>query len=107
MTAYCEEALVSIAYGIAIHLKAPDAASRWAQKMREEIRRLAEFPSRVPLTPNEPWHSFGLHRLVVGKYYIYFLIFEDKRVVRITDIVFQGMNQANRLAELPFGDLLK
>ena len=67
---------------------------------------LEYFPAKVQLTPDEPWHSLGIHRLPAGKYYIYFLILEDQKEVRVTDIVFQGMDQAKRLAGWPLQDLL-
>ena len=37
---------------------------------------------------------------------IYFLILEEQKEVRVTDVVFQGMDQAKRLAGWPLQDLL-
>ena len=83
LTRHCEEALQDTAYSIAVNLAAPDEALGWAVKMREAIKGLSFFPSKVQLTPEEPWHSLGIHRLPVGKYYIYFLIFEEKKEIRV------------------------
>lgn len=106
MTKHCEEALWDTAFSIAVNLSAPDEAINWAVKMRDTIFSLDSFPARVPLTPEEPWHSLGIHRLTVGKYYIYFLIMEDLKEVRVTDVVFQGMDQNKRLAGGPVQDML-
>ena len=99
LTRHCEESLQAIAYSIAVNLSAPDAAVSWTLRMRDCIASLEFFPGRVPLTPDEPWQSLGIHRLTAGKYYIYFLIFEDEKEVRVTDIVFQGMDQNKRLID--------
>ena len=107
LTRHCEEALQDTAYRIAVNLSAPDEALGWAVKMREAIKELAWFPSKVQLTPDEPWHSLGIHRLPVGKYYIYFLILEDKKEVRVTDVVFQGMDQNKRLIKNPPEDMIR
>lgn len=106
ITRHCEAVLHDTAYSIAVDLAAPDAAISWAMKMRDQILNLAHFPAKVQLTPEEPWHSFGIHRLPVGKYYICFLILEEKKEVRVTDVVFQGMDQAKRLADRPIQELL-
>ena len=106
ITSHCEDVLRETAYSIAVDLAAPDAAIAWAMKMRGHIFNLAYFPSRVQLTPEEPWRSFGIRRLPVGKYYIYFLILEDLKEVRVTDVVFQGMDQAKRLAGWPVQEFL-
>ena len=99
MTRHCEEALQDTAYSIAVDLSAPEAAINWVMKMRESIAALAFFPVRVPLTPDEPWQNLGIHRLPVGRYYIYFLIFEKEKEVRVTDVVFQGMDQNKHLVD--------
>ena len=106
VTRHCEESLQDTAYSIAVDLSAPDEAVGWVIRMKEAIASLSSFPSRVQLTPDEPWHSLGIHRLPVGKYYIYFLILEDKKEVRVTDIVFQGMDQNKRLLKNPIEDVL-
>ena len=106
LTEYCTDALRNIALGIAIDLSEPEAAKNWLQKMRKHIFGLDTFPARVPLTPEEPWHSLGLRRLTVGKYYVYFLVFQDQMEVRVTDVIYQGMEQARQLSYLPVNDLV-
>ena len=106
ITNHCEAVLRDTAYSIAVDLSAPEEAISWAMKMREQISMLEYFPAKVQLTPDEPLHSLGIHRLPAGKYYIYFLILEEQKEVRVTDVVFQGMDQAKRLAGWPLQDLL-
>lgn len=101
MTEHAEEALIYEAYSIASDLNAPESAINWARKMREAVLSLDHYPEKYQLTPEEPWHSLGLHRLPVGKYYIYYLVFDDIAEVRVTDIVFQGKDQLKHLREMP------
>ena len=101
MTEHAEEALIFEAYSIAADLQAPESALNWAKKIQGAVLSLDRYPEKYRLTPEEPWHSLGLHRLPVGKYYIYYLIFKDIAEVRVTDIVFQGKNQAKHLKKMP------
>ncbi|MBR4538455.1 MAG: hypothetical protein IKO52_06375 [Clostridia bacterium] len=98
---HAEEALREIAFSIAYDLLAPEAAVSWALKTRDAINRLSSFPSKVPLTPEEPWHSFGVHRMVTGKYYVYFLIIEEESKVRVIDVVLQRKDQVKHLIGIP------
>ena len=79
ITKHCEAVLRDTAFSFAVDLCAPEEAVSWAVKMREQISELAYFPAKVQLTPDEPWHSLGIHRLPAGKYYICFLILEDQK----------------------------
>ena len=102
--AHAEEALREIAFDIACDLLAPEAAVRWAFRTREAIKGLSSFPARVPLTPEEPWHSLGVHRLTAGKYYIYFMIIEEEAKVRVIDVVLQKKDQVKRLMGTPLSE---
>lgn len=98
---HAEEVLRDIAFSIAYDLLAPEVAVSWALKTRDAIKGLFSFPSKVPLTPEEPWHSLGVHRMVVGKYYAYFLIIEEESKVRVIDVVLQREDQVRHLIGTP------
>jgi toxin ParE1/3/4 len=48
-----------ITHYIASELKAPDAALHLLDALEDAIFSLSEFPQRIALTEEEPWHSYG------------------------------------------------
>ena len=73
MTDYALEQMQEIQRYITFSLAAPDTASKWRERMKREMASLSRFPKRVPLTEEEPWHSEGVHKMVIGKHLVYFL----------------------------------
>lgn len=53
------------------------------------------------MTPEEPWRSIGVRRLAVEKQYLYFWIDEEQNRVHVIDVVYQRMDQVNRLSHTP------
>ena len=101
ITDFALEAVQDIASYIAYELFNEDAAIRWLEKIQDIVTSLSYFPERVTLTPEEPWHSIGIHRLTVENYYLYFWIDKEQDSVHVTDVVCQRMDQAKRLAHAP------
>ena len=64
-TTQAEEQIREIAQYIAAELKAPKAALRLLNAMEEAITSLSQLPQRVELTKENPWHSFGIHKMPV------------------------------------------
>ena len=60
---------------------------------------LDRMPERIKLTPEEPWHSQGVRRMLVKNYYVYFWINEDRHTVEITDVIYARSDQTARLLE--------
>lgn len=54
------------------------------------------------LTEEEPWHSEGIHKMVVGKYLVYFWINDTTGEVWITAVVYDSRDQRQQLAEMQF-----
>lgn len=50
---------------ISRELLVPETAKRWLSRMRTEIAKLECMPERIPLTEEEPWHSYAIHKMVV------------------------------------------
>ena len=90
VTVRAEQSLREISHYIAVDLMEPQKA----------INSLDMFPHRVHLTPEEPWHSLGIHRLVSKNYYIYFWINESNLCVHITDVIYAGQNQPVQLENM-------
>lgn len=97
VTFQAQQSMHEIVGYIAHDLAAPGAAERLRRDLMTAICGLDFMPARVPLTPEEPWRSWGLHRLLARDYYIYFWIDEPCHWVLVTDVIPVRMDQLARL----------
>ena len=81
-------------------LLAPQAARNTIAAIKTEILSLREMPSRIHLTPEEPWHSFGVRRVRAKNFYIYFWIDEENRKVQIIGVIYIRRDQAKQLIQM-------
>ncbi len=102
LTEYAEGQLADITNYIAVTLASPVTAKKWLSNMRKQIRELSFMPQGVVLTDEEPWHSRGIHKLVVKNHLVYFWIDEDNSVVWIIAIVYGRMDQIEQLKKTDF-----
>lgn len=65
LTEYAEKQLGDILNYIAVTLDSPNAAKNWLSNMKKQMSQLSFMPQRAALTDEEPWHSRGVHKLVV------------------------------------------
>jgi len=101
VTSHAEAAMREIAHYIAFELLAPEAAVNLLVVLQQEMEKLTHMPSRVHLTPEEPWHSEGIHRLPVKNFYVYFWIDEVKKKVQVTDVIYMKRDQQRQLMNMP------
>lgn len=101
VTQYAENALRSIGQYILNELLAPQAAVNTLQTIRKEIKTLNIMPARVHLTPEEPWRSFGIRRMTVKNFYVYFWIDDAAFRVQVTNVVYIGRDQKKQLEIMP------
>lgn len=85
---------------IAVELQAKDTARKWLAEMKKGLASLSSMPARIPLTPEEPWHSRGIHRLLIENFYAYFWIDEDKRQVWVIAVIYSRAEQASQLTRM-------
>lgn len=57
ITTQAEEQMQEITRYIASELKAPESALHLLDVMDSAIASLSQFPQRIALTEEEPWHS--------------------------------------------------
>ena len=93
--------LREIASYIAVDLQVPETAMQMLRTFQAEIAKLKMMPQRIPLTPEEPWHSVGIRRMLVKNYNIYFWIDDEKSIVQITDVIYGRRNQPKQLMDMP------
>lgn len=100
ITRHAEESLREIARYIAYDLLEPQTAVQLIEKLHDAAGSLSQMPERIMLTPEGPWHSQGIHRMLVKNYYVYFWIDEDAALVQITDVIYARSDQPRRLEEM-------
>ena len=100
MTRLAEEQLREISDYIRFNLQAPSTAEKIMDTLAEEISSLDQFPYRVPLTQEEPWHNQGVHKLPVKNFLVYFWIDEEAKEVQITGIIYGRRDQRHSLSNM-------
>ena len=100
LTPQAQEHLREIANYIAYTLQEPETAKRNVEILEKAILSLSDFPARVPLTPEEPWRTQGIHKLLVKNYLVYFWIDEHRKTVEIIGIIYARRDQRHQLSQL-------
>lgn len=100
VTSQAQEQMWEIAHYIATELVAPDAALRLLNALEDAISSLAQLPNRIALTEEEPWHSYGIHKMPVKNFLVYFWIDEDTHKVQVTAVVYGRRDQMQQLSQM-------
>lgn len=100
LTSQAEEQLIEIGRYISLTLQAPDTAHSLLSILECEISSLSLFPNRVALTEEEPWHSYGVRKLPVKHYLVYFWVDEEAKSVLISAIVHGRQDQKRQLLNI-------
>ena len=100
ITQQAQEQIREIISYIRFTLQARETAMKMLDTLQEEIASLDQFPNRVPLTEEEPWHGQGIHKFPVKNYLIYFWGDEETKKVQIIGAVYGRKNQRHQLSNL-------
>jgi len=68
--------------------------------LKNAILSLSQFLQRVALTDEYPWGSYGIHRLPVKIYLVYFWIDEENYKVQVTAVVYGKREQLWQLSQM-------
>ena len=98
ITLQAQEQLREIISYIRDNLQSPLTAAKMLNTLENEILSLAQFPNRIPLTEEEPWHTQGIHKMVVKNYLIYFWIDKDAKIVQVTGVISGRRDQRHQLS---------
>lgn len=79
----------------------PEIARRWSDLLQKEIASLNSMPARFPLTEEEPWHTYGIRKMTVKNFLVYYLIDKEKKVVSVTAVVYGRRDQFAVLLDMP------
>ena len=97
ITPFAESALREIGQYIKVNLGSTQNAISTLTAIREEIAGLDVMPARFPLTPDEPWRSEGVRRMLVRNFYVYFWVDEAAKTVRVVHVIYVGRIQKAQL----------
>lgn len=100
ITPQAQEQLREIISYIRFTLLSPGTALKMLDTLQKEISSLDQFPNRVPLTEEEPWHSQDIHKLSVKNYLVYFWVNEDSKTVHVIGIVYGRKDQRHALSNM-------
>lgn len=100
ITQFAEDQLRDIRNYIVNELHAPDSANRVLDYLEKEFATLSQLPQRIVLVDEEPWHSEGIHKMVVKNFIAYFWIDEVKMIVHITAVVYKKRDQIKQLLKM-------
>ena len=81
ITLYALRQMQEIVRYISATLQSPENAAHWLDTIEKEMASLSSMPARIPLTEEEPWHSQGIHKMVVKNFLVYFWIDADNLLV--------------------------
>lgn len=80
----------------------PEIARRWVDFLQQEISSLNSMPARFPLTEEEPWHSYGIRKMTVKNFLVYYWIDEEKKAVTVTAVIYGRRDQLAALLDMHF-----
>ena len=100
ITPQAQKQLREIVNYISYTLQAPGTAMKMLDTLEKEIVSLDQFPNRVPLTEEEPWHSQDVHKLTVKNYLVYFWVDEEAKKVQVFGIIYGRRDQRHQLSNL-------
>ncbi len=100
ITTQAEEQLQEIIKCIASELKAPKSALHLLDEMESAISSLSQFPQRIALTEEEPWHSYAIHKMPLKNFLIYFWIDEENGKIQVTAVIYGKRDQMKQLSQM-------
>ena len=86
---------------ISKQLLVPDVALAWSDRLQKEISEPDTFPFRYPLVEDEPWKSYGIRKMTVENFIVYYLPEEETETVWVTAVVYGRRDQQNALKDMP------
>ena len=103
ITPYALRQMQEVVRYISTTLQSPENAAHWLDTIKAELASLSSMPARIPLTEEEPWHSQGIHKMVVKNFLAYFWIDTDHLHVWVTAVVYGRRNQRRQLEQMKMG----
>ncbi len=100
ITPQANEQMQEIFIYISKTLCVPDTALRLLNELKKAIMSLARMPKRVALTEEEPWRSYGVHKMAVKNFLVYFWIDDKRNEVHVIAVIYGRRDQLEALKGL-------
>lgn len=100
ITEQAEVQLREILLYISNTLKEPDIAINLFNELQKSILSLDVMPKRIALIDEEPLRSYGIHKMPVKNFLVYFLVNEDLKEVHITAVIYGKRAQLKQLEKM-------
>lgn len=100
ITEQAEVQLREILFYISNTLKEPDIAKKLFNELQKNISSLEVMPKRIALIDEEPWRSYGIHRMIVKNFLVYFWVNEDLKEVHVTAVIYGKREQLKQLEKM-------
>ena len=81
-------------------LKEQVVAERLLQDLQKSILSLNTMPKRVALVEEEPWRSYGIHKMPVKNFLVYFWVNEEVKEVHRTAVIYGKRDQLEQLKQM-------
>ena len=94
-----QEDMRCIVLYIAKQLFAPQAAMYLHNAFQKEIASLSHMPKRFQTIKEQPWGDAGIRKLRVKNYYVYYLVDDEDRTVKVNAVIYVGRDQAKQMSE--------
>ncbi|MBQ3644636.1 MAG: type II toxin-antitoxin system RelE/ParE family toxin [Candidatus Riflebacteria bacterium] len=93
MTPDSENDLIELSDYISDVLLAPKTAISYLREIRNEIKKLENFPKKYAILQEEPFYSLKIRRFIVNNFFVYYRIDEENRIVYILNIIYYKREQ--------------
>ena len=100
ITPQAKEHMLEIFSYIGTTLKVPVAAERLLDELQRSILSLNIMPKRVPLVEDEPWRGYGIHKMPVKNFFVYFWVNDKQKEVHIIAVIYSRRDQLEQLRQL-------
>ena len=95
----------SIVLYIARELAAPQAALNLQDEFERKIQSLAIMAKRVKTVDEHPWKEAGVRRTRVKNYYMYFLVDDEERIVKVIAVIYSRRDQTKQMTDRKMDEL--
>ena len=92
--------LFSIRQYIELFLMSPIAAKNTIDSIFDAIRSLSTMPKRIKTIEEKPWGDYGIRKMKVKNYYIYFWVNDKTDVVQIIAVIYVKKDQEKELVKM-------
>ncbi len=99
LTRTAQTDILGIVRYIQTELREPRIAGRLYGLLKEQISCLARLPERNPVVDQPKIRELGLRRLLVKNYSVFYLVDNERLLVRVARVMYSGRDIATQLMD--------